>query len=113
MHQCVQRRYTFESDDVGWPLLDAAGGDQEYHMRLLERHALAAVDRFTCEFRDHPSNSGKVHTWADAMAYIYEQVQPVTDRPITEALRRDAVARMRAIPVGQNVNVPNITFADT
>jgi hypothetical protein len=110
MHQCLLRRDTFAPGDVGWPLLEAAGGDQEYHMRLLERHALAAVDRFTCEFRDHPGNSGKGYDWADAMTEVYETFQPATGRSHTQALRRDAIAQIRAVPFGTNVNEPAIVF---
>jgi hypothetical protein len=108
MHQCLQRRDTFAVDDAGWPLLDAVGGDQEYHMRLLERYQLVAVDRFTCEFRDHAGNLGKTNSWAEAMEYIYETVRPEPDRPVTARLRRQKVEYLRTVPVGRITYVPNI-----
>jgi glycosyltransferase involved in cell wall biosynthesis len=108
--QCIQRRDTFDPDDVGWPLTDAVGSDQEYHMRLLKRHQLVAVDRFTSEFRDHAANSGKAHNWAEAMRYIYDEVQPVRAGSITALYREQALERLRAVRPGENVAEPVIRF---
>jgi hypothetical protein len=110
LHQTLQRRDTFEPDDVGWPILGAAGSDQEYHMRLTQRHQWVAVDHFTCEFRDHPGNTGKVHNWADAMRYIYEVVQPATGRQWTAAFRRKALDALAAVPAGESANRPLVIF---
>ena len=58
-HQCLQARATFDEGDVGWYLSDYVAADQEYHFRLTEKHQFAWVHQYTCEFRDHPANSGK------------------------------------------------------
>jgi Glycosyl transferase family 2 len=113
MSQCLQRRDTYDAADVGWPLLGVAaeaGSDQEYFMRILKRHQLVAVDRYTCEFRDHAGNSGKTYNWADAMDYIYREEQPLSGRPITESLRETTLGLLRKIPVGENTNKPNIVY---
>jgi len=109
MHQTLQRRDIFDESDMGWPLLDAVGADQEYHMRLLERYQFAAVDVVTTEFRDHPGNSGKVFNWADAMRHIYA-LRPATGRPYTEQFRRQAIEKLEAAPPGESANRPHIFF---
>jgi hypothetical protein len=109
MHQCIQRRDTFEGENAGWPLADEVGGDQEYHMRLLERYQFASVDRFTCEFRDHPANAGKAHNWAEATERIY-RLHPVPGRPLTEAFRSNAIETLKTIPTGRNSQQPTIYF---
>lgn len=109
--QCLLHRDILAASDVGWPHLEVAaegGSDQEYFMRIVQRHQLVAVDRYTCEFRDHPGNAGRTYNWAEAMEYVYRELQPVPGRPITEALREQRLAAMRSTPLGQNVNQPAI-----
>ena len=79
-------------------------------MRLVERHQLVVVDRFTCEFRDHPGGGGKTNSWADAMEYIYETAQPVHGRPATKAKRDEMIASLRLVPVGSVVYKPAVLF---
>jgi hypothetical protein len=108
-HQCLQRRDTFDADDVGW-YLNLVGTDQEYHMRLLERYSPVMVDQHTCEFRDHPSNQGRGFDWSEAMREVYEDVHPLPDRPHIVDRRRQTLEALRLVPRGQNVNRPSITF---
>jgi hypothetical protein len=108
-HQCLQRRDTFDADDVGW-YLNLVGTDQEYHMRLLERYSPVMVDQHTCEFRDHPTNSGRGFDWHEAMREVYEEIRPLPHRPHLTDRRRQTLEALRAVPRGQNVNQPSITF---
>jgi hypothetical protein len=108
-HQCLQARATFAPEDIGWYLNDQPAADQEYHMRLVERYQLAFVQTFTCEFRDHPRNTGKNFNWADIVEAIY-RLNPLPDRPIVEAQRRATIEKLRSVPVGQNVHEPTIRF---
>jgi hypothetical protein len=110
-HQVLQRREAFGPDDVGFFLLDTIVADQEYHMRLADRYPFVFVDQVTCEFRDHPANSGKQHNWSEAMQHIYEDVRPLPDRPILQAQRRSTVVTLKSVPVGENVNKPTIWWA--
>jgi hypothetical protein len=79
-------------------------------MRLVDAYQFAGIDRFTSEFRDHATQGGKAYNWGDAMEEIYERIRPVPDRPITQAYRKQSVARLRETPLGQNVNMPLIRF---
>ena len=108
-HQCLQRRDTFDLADVGW-YLNVVGTDQEYHMRLLERYSPVMIDQHTCEFRDHPTNTGRTFNWAEAMREVYEEIRPLPDRPHVTELRRQALEQLRNVPPGQNVHKPSITF---
>ena len=110
-HQCLQRRDTFAESDVGWYIADSIVADQEYHMRLFEKHQLVWVDRFTCEFRDHAGNSGKLHDWAQATAQMYERDQPVVDRPIiTGDAREGGCGRNGTWRRASNVNPPTFVL---
>ena len=114
MSQCLLHRDVFDPADVGWPRLEVAaegGAGREYFMRIMQRHQLVAVDRYTCEFRDHAGNAGKVYNWAEAMEYVYRELQPLAGRPITDSLREQSIAALRTVPIGENTNKPTIRFA--
>ncbi len=109
-HQCLQARRTFAPDDVGWYLNDHPLADQEYHMRLVERHQLAFVERFTTEFRDHPRNTGKDFDWAEGTEQLYRDIHPLADRPWVEARRRATIESLRNVPAGSNVHEPSVAY---
>lgn len=109
-HQCLQRKDTFDPADVGWYMTDSIVADQEYHMRLLDRYSPVMVERHTCEFRDHPANTGRTHNWAEAMRQIYENVRPLLHRPQVMHLRNRTLKGLRDVPVGQNVNKPTFEW---
>ncbi len=106
-HTCLQRRDTFDPADVGWYQTDSIVADQEYHMRLIERHQLVRVPSFTCEFRDHAGNTGKNHDWAEASRLMYEG-HPVPGRPVIEAIRVRTLEGLRSAVPGANVNEPTV-----
>jgi hypothetical protein len=79
-------------------------------MRLVERHQLAFVERFTTEFRDHPRNTGKFFNWAEGTEQLYRDINPIADRPWIEAQRRATVETLRNVPVGSNVHEPSVAY---
>ena len=109
-HQVIQRKDIYGRDDVGWLRSDTLATDQEYHMRLVERHQLAWVDAFTCEFRDHGGNMGKDQDWAAISQQMFDELQPRLDRPIITQFRENALKRMREAPIGGSVNRPTLVI---
>ena len=90
VNQFIHDRKVFE--EVGWFLNDSAVGDNEFHMRLLQRYTPVFVPNTTCEFRDHQGASlGKSADLGAALRNVYAEVHPFPGREFLADMRSRAL----------------------
>ncbi len=97
-HALMWRRTVF--DEIGGWREDSDLADQEIQMRAGKHYVFAYIDQFTAEWRIHGSNfSGKINSGAEQRR-IYEELHPVSDRPILTQMRENVLASIIARPPG-------------
>jgi len=110
MNQCIFDRRVFA--DVGWLLNDSAVGDNEFHMRLLQRHTPVFVPNATCEFRDYDRPSmGKDADLGAALAAVYADLHPFPGREFLADMRRRALERIARRAPGEAAFAPTFTIS--
>jgi hypothetical protein len=105
-HQALMHRSVYE--DVGWYLLDSEVSDNEIHIRISKRYFYAYDDHVTTEFRDHAGGQGRQWDFPAAMRHIYNEVHPVTNRPIIQEMRRATLEHVEKREPGKPPFVPTL-----
>ena len=91
-HQALIHRSVYE--EFGWYLLDNELADNEIHIRISHKYFYAYDDHITTEFRDHASGQGRKWDYPALLRLIYNDVHPVTNRPIIEQFRELTLKKM-------------------
>ncbi len=104
----IYRRDIF--DEIGYFRLDTALADQEFQMRAANRYVFAYIDQMTNEWRLRGKENASVATDGGAeLRRVFEEIHPVTDRPLVEQSRRSALEGFEKRPKGY-VFPPTITL---
>jgi glycosyltransferase involved in cell wall biosynthesis len=98
VNQFIHDRRVFA--DVGWFINESEVGDNEFHMRLLQRHTPVFVPNATSEFRHHERSSlGKRADLGAALTRVYNEVHPFPGRAFLADMRRRALENIaRRVP---------------
>jgi hypothetical protein len=98
-HQMLVHRSVY--DTVGGYILDSDVSDNEIHIRITRHFFYAFVDHVTAEFRDHAGGQNRQCDFPAALREIYDNVHPVTDRPVIIQMRRDTIAHIASREPGK------------
>ena len=80
-------------DEIGTWTADSILHDQEFHLRAAQSYVFAYVDRMTAEFRSRGKHQlSPTVDGAAELRRMYDELHPVTDRPIVQERRAAALA---------------------
>ncbi len=101
----IQHRSVF--DETGW-FIDSFLNDVEIHMRQAQRYVFVHVDAMTFEFREHAGNSAKQNDFPRELQRLYDEVHPISGRPVLEQQRRASLQLMASREPGKPAFPPTV-----
>jgi GT2 family glycosyltransferase len=97
-------------DEIGGFRDDCILADQEFQLRAANRYVFAYVDHMTAEWRVRgKSNFSATVNSREAQRQVYEELHPLTERPLIDAHRRATLENIGSRPPGF-IFPPSITF---
>jgi hypothetical protein len=86
--------------EIGFWREDCGLADQEIQLRASQRYAFVYVDQVTAEWRVHASNFSKTADSLGEQRRIYEELHPISDRPMLMQRRKQTLEAIASRPPG-------------